>query len=306
MQKQNYYQDKQTANARIEIDYRKKGKPTVKFSYPDLKNQSGGTMFAWITFIYILILFLAWYSFITVDQYQKINNYIKNPQNVQDYKECIDMFANDYQNIVSNVCYKKGGLDFKTDYNEFLFNALNTNNTDNKTIIQGSVSPIITNPYAEIKGLALYLLILFGPPSLIYFPFKRQWQGIYPKWNALLSSKRYVYFKTKDIEPCYKPEYKSKGKYFVEIPLFDNVTLRYKAYNDFGKYLCFFEIKEHKFYSLVKNKKIKDKIKDKNKLKALRKKYKVRRIKQIDDHYWRATFYFREKPYKGKMDVLFK
>ena len=75
---------------------------------------------------------------------------------------------------------------------------------------------------------------------LIYYPFKKEWQNIYPKWAAK-GKKKYTIFNSKDVK------YSKEDGYYCELPVFKNIVLNYEAKKEFGKYLKFIEIREHKF-----------------------------------------------------------
>jgi hypothetical protein len=80
--------------------------------------------------------------------------------------------------------------------------------------------------------------------------------------------------------------------------MFSNVILRYKAAKYFSKYLETFEIKEYNFrWSPGKSKKG---------LFESKKKYKKRNKEQYNDWIWYARFYFKEKPMKGYLNIIFK
>jgi hypothetical protein len=110
---------------------------------------------------------------------------------------------------------------------------------------------------------------------LIYFPFKKSWTKVYPKWEALISKKKYMSFTSKS-------DFKdAKLKYF-EVPYFHNVELTYKATKDFADKLKFIEIHEYPFYTFRKNKKV------------------------INEFIWYARFYYKDKPCSGTLEVKFR
>ncbi len=65
--------------------------------------------------------------------------------------------------------------------------------------------------------------------------------------------------------------------------MFSNVGLDYEAEKEFSKYLTRVQIKEHDFNMLTRTKKKKPNI-----------------------YLWKATFYFKQKPKTGKLEVRFK
>ncbi len=131
----------------------------------------------------------------------------------------------------------------------------------------------------------IWILLFLAPPPLIYFPFKKRWTNYLPKYQGKKGRKKLVIFKPKDIR-------KDEKGYFVEIPVFKNIILNYKATrnSEFAKYLYLFEIKEHKFKYVV-SKKLKGDEKKK---------------KELNDEIWYARFSFSKKPTTGQLSVLFK
>ena len=76
----------------------------------------------------------------------------------------------------------------------------------------------------------------------------------------------------------------------MEIPVFNNVILDFRAKKDFSKYLDEFEIREHKFKYYVPK----------------RYKKKARKKREINEWLWYARWYFSQKPETGNLEVLFK
>lgn len=129
----------------------------------------------------------------------------------------------------------------------------------------------------------LIILIVFTvPPCLIYFPFKKKWRNIYPKfqsaWAELSASCYIVSFKSKDFE--------GTNKNYLEIPWFENVFLKYKATKDFSKYLDYFEIREYPVKRIQGA--------------------KHKKRQRLTDLFWYARFYFKQTPKSGKLEVKFK
>ena len=87
---------------------------------------------------------------------------------------------------------------------------------------------------------------------------------------------KYMKFESKDVKNGY-----------VEIPLFENVVLKYNAKGDFSKYLDWMEIEEHKFQYL-KGSLFRKKKKEKN------------------EWLWYCKFYLKERPKSGSLEVWFK
>lgn len=141
------------------------------------------------------------------------------------------------------------------------------------------------------------LMIAFVFPlivtCLVYYPFKKYWANVFPNFQAATASKKkYRKFLPKDVQ---KNKY-----YYVEVPLFKNILLDYKAIKDFSKYLEFFEIREHNF----KYKKWTEIKRERRKLTEKQKKNK--RKSELNETLWYAKFYFSKQPKNGQLEVLFK
>jgi hypothetical protein len=81
----------------------------------------------------------------------------------------------------------------------------------------------------------------------------------------------------------------------IEIPLFSNVFLDYRATKEFAKNLLRVEIREHPFNYHIKREKRR---RGKDGKRGKRKDVKVRNF-----WLWRAQFIFKEIPHKGKLEV---
>ncbi len=127
-------------------------------------------------------------------------------------------------------------------------------------------------------GVAIYFIL----PYLIYYPFKKRWNKLYPRWQGFKGKSKFMDFKSKDVQD------NEKGIY-CEIPLFQNLIMDYNATEDFSKYLDFIEIEEYKFYTkryrLFSSKKPK---------------------KKVNEFIWYGRFYFNKKPKKGMLKTRFK
>jgi len=132
------------------------------------------------------------------------------------------------------------------------------------------------HPSKSIIYIIIVGLIVFIPPFLVYYPFRKKWNKLYPKYMVLFGSKKIMEFYPKD--------YNEKKKYF-EIPYFENICLEYKAIKDFSKYLDYIEIREYPFKYYYKHKR-------KNK-------------KMVNEWIWYARFYYSQKPKKGKLGVVY-
>lgn len=251
-----------TQNARIKIDY--SGiKPKVSFNYPSKKTQYRGSMFwtiftSWILFIVFLFLILPALQ----EMYDAIQIFrIKDNESIR-YFSCVDHYKSNYWSVIDSTCV----IYARNKTRPYPFWDLK------RKILKTEEDK---SHKKDIFNLSLILIIIFLPPFLIYLPFKKKWNRLYPKWQALLSEKKIAVFKAEDV---------NKDN-FIEIPLFFNVILDYKVTKDFSKYLRLMEIKEHKFKYLIRKKKIK---------------------RKVNEWLWYARFYFSKKPQTGKLEVIFK
>jgi hypothetical protein len=132
------------------------------------------------------------------------------------------------------------------------------------------------------SGKMSYLTSIFWifffllPPFLIYYPFEKKWKKIYPKFMALLSEKKEMVFYPQDVNE----------KNYVEVPMFDNIFLKFKTQGEFGKYLKEIEIEEYKFKYLETPLFGKEK-------------------RKVNEWIWYARFHFAEKPQIGRLEVIF-
>ena len=253
-------------NARIKIDY-SKNKPKVTFSYPSKKHQITGSMFFPVmALVLVLMSFIFLIYGIYFDQLypkQIINSTSYNLSNFTEFLNYI---------IEEDVL-----LD--------MFNKRQSKFYELKEIF------IKDDGQIKFTSFTLFGLLL---SCIIYFPFKKRWQRIYPKFQGWIANKKIKTFKDNDIK--YNQE---ENNYFCELPIFNNIILDYNATEDFSKYLELFEIKEHdfKYYlkprfrkRLLKQRKGKDKVKK----------------KEMNEFIWYARFYFKQKPIKGYIEVIFK
>lgn len=234
-----------TKNARIRVDYQG-NTPKVKFSYPDFKNQDSGGMFGYLLIFWFPFAIVGFYGFMG----GQIMSDIYEPSQLEEFTQCAIKYPysveNNYSHVSEELCN-----DIITS--KGLFNIL--------------------------KEVGLMFVWILGVPCLIYFPFKKKWNKLYPKFQGFFSRKKYMKFKPEDVVEF-------KNDFYVEVPTFDNVILNYEATEDFSKYLKYFEIREHPF-------------------KYFRKK-KGKIVKSVNESLWYARFYFNKKPTKGKLEVLFK
>ncbi len=232
-------------NARIKISYGKK-KPSVKFSYPVNKkdSQTRGDMMLPVLAGWCIITLIILIGIIIGDSIMNLEE--KDNQTSQEkFVRCAVLYPNEtltnYTHVKDNLCKPK------------------------------------EKPFFQEHGGLIYLSILvFG--VLIYFPFRKRWDKLYPDFQASQADKRYHKFNTKEVR-----EY--NGKYYVELPIFNNILCDWKATKDFSKYMEEFEIEEYKFKYIDK--------KDKKK-------------KTKNETLWYARWYFKKKPEKGFIEVIYR
>jgi len=233
-------------NARIKISYSKK-KPTVKFSYPVKKKDSRtrGDMLFPVIIGWIIILFFVWIG-ISIGS-NSIGAYQRDNQTSQEkFVRCALLYPNE---TLTNYTHVEEDL-CKPEKEQ--------------------------DPFL-MKTLIFVGLLVFGWMP-IYFPFKKRWDKLYPDFQAWQADKKCHKFNAKEIK-------ESNGKYYVELPIFNNVICDWKATKDFSKYMDEFEIEEYKFRYLGE--------KDKKK-------------KQKNENLWYARWYFKNKPEKGFIEVIYK
>lgn len=259
-------------NSRIKIDYTGV-KPRVRFSYPAKKEQMQGSMFFWIFIGYCLLCLPAFaINSLLEENYNPEADDMKNKSeyDLSNYSDFNRYFKDNEELLINRtytLLYKQTFCDWDLRCTYNYFANLST--------------------YSKINLALLFSMLII--PSLIYFPFRKKWQGIYPDWMAFLARKKYKKFKPDEVKKDYD------GKWFCEIPLFSNVLLDYEAKGDFSRYLEFFEIREHSFRYWRGRRK-------RNKIR--RKKNKPRH--EVNEWLWYAKFYFKEKPRTGSLEVLFK
>lgn len=244
-------------NARINIKYINQSKPKISFSYPSKKNQKRGSLFFTIRTFCLIILMLGYSIYVLTGNSLDKDTY--NKTDLQQYAECsarnFYQTLTNYSNIENNLCnYIWGEINKARVYN---------------------------------LGLALFMVffIWWGLPALIYFPIKKKWDRLYPKWQGFITKKKLAIFKPSDVKI-------EDNKIFVELPVFSNVICDFKASKDFSKYLNEFDIREHKFVYLQK------------KFRKIGKKKK--KFHKVNEWIWYARWYFDRRPETGTLEVIFK
>jgi hypothetical protein len=242
-------------NARINIKYNK-DKPTVQFSYPNKKTQMRGSMFLPIQiffFIVFVLMFCGWYFASNFS----MTEYKYGKDSLQKYVECAS------QNLYQTV----------TNYSNVRGNLCNKYINDKQVALRQISLPLF---------LILFLYLL---PALIYFPLKKKWNKLYPKWQSLTARKKIAIFKPEDVK-------ENENGIYCELPVFSNVVCDFKCEGEFSNYLKEIDIREHKFVYFAKER--------------IRMGKKKKRVRKVNEFLWYARFYFEKKPEKGKMVVIFK
>ena len=243
-----------------------KTKPKVTFSYPSKDHQVEGSMFFTIFIIWCLIN-------------TPLLVYLSAKNEISSVEE--EKYINEVNLSNYNLSNYESFLEYTKDSN-ILNNTFNIINNPDK-------SAEVKEAFERLKfPLFLLVYLFFVPWILFYLPFKKKWQRVYPKFQGWKEKKKITTLNSKDI--------KQENKlYYCELPIFSNIILDYKATEDFSKYLNLFEIKEHKFKYYYK------------KRRKLNKKRKERRKKEeLNEWLWYARFYFKQKPTKGKITIIYK
>jgi len=278
---------KEPANARCLIDY-SKGKPKIKFSYPnDGRNPNKQALSQNIWGFHSIILFCILVVLIYYPTYVSIHTV--------DYpKECsvVERSVESNYTIINNIDGFNHSNYYKYIYGYNYKYIYGYNITcDNKTYkIKFNTNTLIGTEYIGFVNDDLhlyYICLYFGYVMLLIFLFfiinylltkfliKNKWyQKWFPKFNAKITSRRYIKFTTKDVD-----------NNMVEIPSFNNVVLDYKTNGDFSKQLERIKIHEHSWNKYRKGKVGK---------------------KRVSTNKWYARFYFKDKPKNGYLEVIFQ
>jgi membrane-bound metal-dependent hydrolase YbcI (DUF457 family) len=133
--------------------------------------------------------------------------------------------------------------------------------------------------------IAFISLVYYILPLFVYFPFKKRWDKLYPKYQGLVAKKKLKVFTIKDLQ-------ERDGRIFVELPLFKNVVCDFKCQGEFSDYLEEIDIREYEFEYL--------------RMKRFKINKKEVRKRQVNEWIWYARWYFNQKPKQGNMEVIFK
>lgn len=243
-------------NARIKISYAKK-KPTVKFSYPVKKkdSQTRGDMMLPVLAGWCIITLIILIGITIGDSVMNLEEK-DNQTYLEKFVRCALLYPNETLTNYTNVKDNlcKPEKERESFFREYL--------------------------------MLICLGFVFLGWVLTYFPFKKRWDSLYPDFQASSANKKYHKFNTNEVR-------ESDGKYYVELPIFNNVICDWNATKDFSEYMEEFEIEEYKF-EYYEGPKKKKKSKDKSQ--------KGKKNEII----WYARWYFKKKPEKGFIEVIYK
>jgi hypothetical protein len=162
------------------------------------------------------------------------------------------------------------------------------NQTDYHIVRTELCKPKQENIFVNMNSLYFMIAIFISfylIPLIIYLPFRKFWNNKYPATEAFFSTKKYRTFTKKDIK-------ENENGIYIELPVFKNVVCNFEATKDFSKYMKEFEIEEYKFHY---NSKKKIKIGKKRK-----------KFYKVNEWIWYARWYFKQRPLKGKLEVIYK
>jgi len=274
--KRNRYVGKHPVNARITINYTKK-KPTVKFSYPR-KDTAFQVIFSLQTLIpaFIMTCFLLLL-------FQSLTDDLRAVVDYPEMDDCQSYFIHPKNETYLTGLHLECIIDGKLYTMKTIFDR-----GDKFTLFKNSpelltdrrILPFRDDPIIVLGIVMVIIIILLFPFFiwLVYLFYTRTkiGQRIFPEFGKIMSDARF-YVKFDKV-----PENKQ-----IEIPLFKNIYLDYKASKDFSKNLLKMEIVEHPFTQIVRKGKRKEKI--------------TKTKKQV--YLWKATFYFKDIPKDGSLEV---
>lgn len=266
--KQKDYIGKYPVNSRITIDYSKK-KPEVKFEYPEKKSSQINWTIPVIAPAFILAMITAFIfgSFIfdmnkegslpLLDDCTTYHQHMEGSNKLLSIK--VVCFIDGKEEIMIAKVRPATGFPFK----KALYLYPSTLKDSYKDILNGSASMVFI----------LFLLFIYAK-LLKFVYFKTRWGNkTYPEIMKATANSHFSTSFTK------VPKEKK-----IEIPLFKNIYLDYKATKEFSKYLTRMEIREHEFDKVVK-------------------KWGKLKRKKGQIFLWKATFYFSEIPKDGNLEV---
>ena len=278
--KKRKYVGKYPVNSRITIDY-SSGKGKVKFGYPkkgpkDVRDQVIWSAPVMFPVLGILFIFLVIFSSDGISD--------RSRPEMDDCK--VYFIHSENKTLLNRIqlnCYIDGEMyistaKYYTGTDRGLFNLFKNPHLE-RTFLDYTPKEIRNTFLILLLNLALMFACIFLTVFLLFnfYTKTKLGQKWFPEISKKTTSSRYVAIFTK------VPKSKT-----LELPLFKNVYLDYKASKDFGKQLERVEIKEHDFDELIKskNRKERDKVKSKGQV-----------------FLWKATFYFKEIPKEGKLEI---
>jgi len=259
--------------ARVKIEYNK-DKPKISFSYPTKDGRTGDMLGVIINYwqyscLGLLALFVVCfliYSSITGIEVITISNLdLGNVSTIEKFTMCaINHSAEtivNYSNVRFDICKPEG------------------------------VELLSRDIYGPIAWFAFGAFLFFSlPPFIIYYPFRKKWNKLFPAYAAWIAEKKIAYFKPTDVQMNLLKHDKYHS-YFVELPVFENIICDFKCRGEFSDYLKEVEIREHnfKYYKAAKKGKMRKRV-----------------AHQSNELLWYARFYFSDKPKSGSLSVIFK
>lgn len=288
-----YKEGKTPSNARVDIDY-SKGKPKVKFSYPTKNPKKDAFNQHRLGFPFIFLVLLLWfvpYFYFLSDFYHFIDYPTDCNVSLNEGYANISILVNGFEDgkkVDSNVTtYSKWVEGVNLNCIEGNYSA----NFKREVSIFEKDTYLYENPKQNnLIYLSFFIYFFILAPLLIYLL-----NNIITK--ILLRNERYckwfpkaqangIFFKTK--LKRYKKYYsKDVLDNVIILPSFSNVELDYKTSKDFSKYLEKIKIREHRIQKInIKNKKIKK--------------------EKINHYRWYVIFYFKQKPKKGYLELIYQ
>lgn len=257
------YIGKYPVNSRITIDYSKK-EPKVSFGYPSKKSSQ-----IYFTAPVFFIAFIL--SLITT----LLLSYFLINVSAEDYPQVDDCitYSNHYKNKTNLIGYTHVCLINGINY------TMKSKVQPLTTILFFKLKPRVIGKggidFAPLFALLIFLFsFLFYSFLLIKFYSKTKiGNKIFPGASKLFADAHFSVVFNK------VPKDKK-----IEIPLFQNIYLDYKATKEFSKYLTKMEIREHPFNRIIR-----------------KGRKKIRKKRQVS--LWKATFYFSEIPKDGNLEV---
>lgn len=319
---------KHLVNSRITIDYSGE-KPSVKFGYPS-KKESVATSPAVLlpamvmaAICYLVFTFSSGMTQYSPQNYDN-NNYPSKCNIYTYYKDStntsIDSWS--FQCEVPN--------EYRGEYDKYIYRWVNFEPKESIPLVS-SLIPYLVKPAKlsssashkeilqeflfSVNALLALLFLLFFWIIIFSFIFKyTKWGNLkFPVANRIFSPKRW----SAKFTTC--PESK-----VIEIPLFKNIHLDYRATGEFAKYLVKIEIKEHPFLEFVQVKQESNipflglwinsfrtrSQQRREEFEAIhpdgeerKVKWKTYKKKKINVWLWQAKFYFKEIPKKGFLET---